>query len=43
MEIYKTRLGKDRPEEFYELIKIYNKYPLEELIIHPRTRQTLWK
>lgn len=34
----KTRIGKDRPEEFYELIKIYNKYPLEELIIHPRTR-----
>jgi len=35
----KTRIGKDHPEEFYELIKIYNKYPLEELIIHPRTRQ----
>ena len=34
----KTRIGKDSPEEFYELIKIYNKYPLEELIIHPRTR-----
>lgn len=26
------------PEEFYNLIEIYNKYPLEELIIHPRTR-----
>ena len=38
----KTRLGKDRPEEFYELIKIYNKYPLEELIIHPRTRQDFY-
>ena len=23
----KTRIGKDSPEEFYELIKIYNKYP----------------
>ncbi|MBE6053174.1 MAG: tRNA-dihydrouridine synthase family protein [Clostridium sartagoforme] len=34
----KTRIGRDKPEEFYELIKIYNKYPLEELIIHPRTR-----
>ncbi|URZ03090.1 tRNA dihydrouridine synthase [Clostridium felsineum] len=32
----KTRIGKDSPDEFYELIKIYNKYPLEELIIHPR-------
>ena len=29
----KTRLGMDKPEEFYELIKIYNKYPMEELII----------
>ena len=35
----KTRIGKDKPEEFYEFIKIYNKYPLEELIIHPRTQK----
>lgn len=35
----KTRIGRDNPEEFYELIKIYNKYPLEELIIHPRTQK----
>lgn len=34
----KTRIGKDSPDEFYKLIEIYNKYPLEELIIHPRTR-----
>lgn len=38
----KTRIGKDRPEEFYELIKIYNKYPIEELIIHPRTREDFY-
>ncbi|MPQ44361.1 tRNA dihydrouridine synthase [Clostridium tarantellae] len=38
----KTRIGKDSPEEFYELINIYNKYPLEELIIHPRTRQDFY-
>ena len=38
----KTRLGKDNAEEFYELIKIYNKYPLEELIIHPRTREDFY-
>ncbi|MCF0148605.1 MAG: tRNA-dihydrouridine synthase family protein [Clostridium sp.] len=38
----KTRIGKDKPEEFYELIKIYNKYPLEELIIHPRTREDFY-
>ncbi|AEB75263.1 tRNA dihydrouridine synthase [Clostridium botulinum] len=39
----KTRIGKDSPEEFYELIKIFNKYPLEELIIHPRTREDFYK
>lgn len=38
----KTRLGKERPEEFYNLIEIYNKYPLEELIIHPRTREDFY-
>ncbi|ELC8401132.1 tRNA dihydrouridine synthase [Clostridium perfringens] len=38
----KTRLGMDKPEEFYELIEIYNKYPMEELIIHPRTRQDFY-
>ena len=38
----KTRIGKDSPEEFYELIKIYNKYPMEELIIHPRTREDFY-
>ncbi|MBN1073937.1 tRNA-dihydrouridine synthase family protein [Clostridium botulinum] len=38
----KTRIGKDCPEEFYELIKIYNKYPLEELIIHPRTQKDFY-
>lgn len=38
----KTRIGKESPDEFYELIKIYNKYPLEELIIHPRTREDFY-
>ena len=38
----KTRIGKDTPEEFYKLIEIYNKYPLEELIIHPRTREDFY-
>lgn len=38
----KTRIGREKPEEFYELIKIYNKYPLEELIIHPRTREDFY-
>jgi tRNA-dihydrouridine synthase len=39
----KTRLGKDQPEEFYELIEIFNKYPIEELIIHPRIQKDFYK
>jgi len=39
----KTRIGKDRPEEFQELIEIFNKYPLEELIIHPRIQKDFYK
>ena len=39
----KTRLGKEQPEEFYELIKIFNKYPLQELIIHPRIQKDIYK
>lgn len=32
----KTRIGICDPEEFGELLRIFNKYPLERLIIHPR-------
>jgi len=39
----KTRIGKDQPEEFYELIDIFNKYPIEELIIHPRIQKDFYK
>jgi len=39
----KTRIGKDSPEEFYELIKIFNKYPIKELIIHPRIQKDYYK
>lgn len=38
----KTRIGKDSPEEFYNIVKVYNKYPIHELIIHPRTRQDFY-
>lgn len=38
----KTRIGKDQPEEFYELIDIFNKYPVEELIIHPRVQKDFY-
>lgn len=44
MEIsIKTRIGKENPEEFYRLLEIYNKYPLKELIIHPRVQQDFYK
>lgn len=39
----KTRLGKDDPSEFDALLDLYNQYPLEELIIHPRTREEFYK
>lgn len=32
----KTRIGAYHDEEFLELIDIYNKFPMEELIVHPR-------
>lgn len=38
----KTRIGKDSPDEFNELIKIYNKYPIHELTIHPRTQKDFY-
>jgi tRNA-dihydrouridine synthase len=39
----KTRIGKEEPDEFYELIEIFNKYPLDELIIHPRIQTDFYK
>ncbi len=39
----KTRIGKENPEEFYDLMEIYNKYPICELIIHPRTRKDMYR
>lgn len=39
----KTRLGKTQPEEFIRLLTIYNQYPLEELIIHPRIQKDGYK
>ncbi len=39
----KTRLGKLDPEEFSHLMTIFNQYPLEELIIHPRVQTDYYK
>lgn len=39
----KTRIGMSEPEEFEDLLKIYNRYPLEELIVHPRLQKDFYK
>lgn len=33
----------DEPEEFYDLLKVYNRYPFSEIIIHPRVREDYYK
>lgn len=39
----KTRLGMTDPEEFWRILEIYNKYPISELIIHPRVRADFYR
>lgn len=39
----KTRIGMTDTEEFEDLLHIYNKFPLEELIIHPRLRKEFYQ
>ena len=39
----KTRLGMNEPEEFAEILKVYNKYSVSELIIHPRVQKEFYK
>ena len=39
----KTRIGMENPEEFERLLEIYNKYPLKELIVHPRLQTDYYK
>ena len=38
----KTRLGKHDSDEMYDLLEIYNKYPVQELIVHPRTQKDFY-
>ena len=35
----KTRIGVESPEEFENILEIYNRYPLSEVIIHPRLQR----
>ena len=39
----KTRLGMEDPEEFPALLEIFNRYPIQELTIHPRVRKAFYK
>jgi len=39
----KTRLGYYDPDEFYDLVDIFNEYPVSELIVHPRIRTDYYK
>lgn len=39
----KTRTGRENAEEFYALLDIYNKYHMQELIIHPRLQKDFYK
>lgn len=39
----KTRLGVDSVEEFADILKVYNQYPLSELIIHARVQKEFYK
>ena len=39
----KTRIGKSDPDEFQQLLLIFNRYPLEKLIIHPRLQTDFYQ
>ncbi len=39
----KTRLGIQNGAEFPRLLEIFNRYPIQELIIHPRVRKDFYK
>ncbi len=39
----KTRLGLENVEEFADILQVYNRYPLSELIIHARVQKEFYK
>ena len=39
----KTRIGYEKAEEFENILSLYKKFPVEKLIIHPRTRMEFYK
>lgn len=38
----KTRIGLEYPEEFEDILKVYNRYPFHEIIIHPRLQKDFY-
>lgn len=38
----KSRIGYSSPEEFPRILDIYNRYPIKELTLHPRTRTAFY-
>lgn len=38
----KTRLGRENPEEIHALMAVFNRFPLSELILHPRTGSQMY-
>ncbi len=39
----KTRLGIEDDEEFWDILEVYNRYPISQLTIHPRVKKDLYK
>ncbi len=39
----KTRIGMEFPEEFEDILKVYNRYPFSEIIIHPRLQKDYYR
>ena len=39
----KTRIGLEDPEEWPELLALFNRYPITSLIVHPRIRTDFYK
>lgn len=38
----KTRLGMEKSEEFPAILEVFNRYPIQELTIHPRVRKQFY-
>lgn len=39
----KTRIGFEDPQEFPQLLDLYNQYPIVELTVHPRVRKAFYR